>query len=202
MFYRWISLFGLIVLFVSSAIFGLSACSSAPDTVDDEVVEVELRMDAAAAFDAALPWLPKRSQLVAVGAGQTAWETLGDNLLATSNPHATPGAVGTTEGLRSDVEALLVQTFGFDPAQSYAVVIGADSRELAASAVIFGEFEEPTGLHAVDVEGTSVYEIDLGMHLDGTPPVYARAIDEPRRGLVLALSPDFLVKDECSMYHL
>ena len=174
-----------------------TACSSGPDEVADEQASTPPpQLDAAQAFEASAQWLPSDSDVVISLSGPSMWEALGYGLLPTTNPHAEPGTLGTIEGLRTDLGAVLDQYFGFDFGKSHSLVAAMDIDGNLVSLVLLGEFDDPTTATPVELGPKTAYELDinaaLGQEMTPANKLYALPIDEPRRGLVLSVGPEEL----------
>lgn len=192
--YRKLATVVVATFFVATAAVAV-ACSSSPEAEDEAPTEEPADVqpagpDVVEAYQAGAQWLPRDVNAVAAGTWTPVWERLGDGLLPTALPDAQPGDVGTVEGLREDLREILSSEFGFDPTPGDTVVIGASPPQTVV-AVVFGEFDEPADeLRAGEVVDRAMYEFEVGTgQIDR---LQATFVDEPRRGLVVAMDPGLL----------
>ena len=192
-----------------------AGCSSSPDVEDDvprEGAAAEVRADepraqyVSKAYEDAARWLPAETVAVYVQSTEPFWDMIGDLVLPMANPDAEPGSAGTVEGLRRDMSEFSRQYFGFDTWQVDTVVMAVhDSGGLG---VAFGDFDTSLDLPTTEIDGKTVYIVDLAHFLEDDlfaselqqfedqgvdseffSSIYLLPIDKPRSGFVGALDP-------------
>lgn len=203
--YRTVTLISLIAIAFGAG-FGSLGCDSSSET--EEPGEQEAQVDdtttspnAEEAFDDAAEWLPADHDTVLIVTGQPIWESINTFLMPTAIPKADAGAdkLGTVEGLRSDLKDVFDEELGFDPLVADTAVVGAPIQQnpLSVVTVVFGQFDEPQGLPAVDVGGQTVYELplhDFGIPTRAVNALYVAPIEEPRRGAVVTANKEQLAE--------
>lgn len=190
---------GLLSLIVTGlAVMVAAGCASTP--------EVEQRfqagqMDAATTWEAASPWLPADAPAVGTMAGDATFDEAVKAMLPTARPDGQPGATGTVEGLEADLRDEYREMIGFDPTSTHATAWAVTADE-QFTAVFFGDYEEPTGLENVDVDGRKAFELPVAglsteLSLDEiAETAYLMPIDEPRGGMVVTTDRDMLAQQD------
>lgn len=186
-------------LIVAGLVVLVAGCASGPE-VEPEYQPAQ--MDAATTYQAASQYLPADAMAVGAMAGEQQFDEAVEAMLPTARPDARPGEEGTVEGLREDLRAEYREMFGFDPTTTQALAVAMTRGGLTA--VMFGDYEQPTGLESTEVDGRTAFELPLA-RLSEEFPVDEVAetavlvpVDEPRPGMVITTDPEVMGTDSGS----
>lgn len=192
----------LVALAACLVVVGGLACSSSPEPEPDDpdpVVEQptgdnnEPAIEVREAFEDAAGWLPREATAVFTLTDPTD-HRLGRHMLPVAESSLDADRPGSAEALQADLEELFVDHLGFDLTRTDAAVAALQIG--SATVVLLGDYDTPEGLPEIELEDRTAYRLDADEEqfddIEGTHQLYLMPVDQPRPGLVVAMSVDQL----------